>query len=57
MYVNKILFVVKVVGGAFVLVSFLLTVGMYEMGMGSLVLPAVGGFIIMGPVLVVGHNH
>lgn len=43
-----------VYGGAFVVISGLLTVGLLSAGLGSLVLPFAGGFIILAPLLVVG---
>jgi uncharacterized membrane protein len=41
-------------GGAFVLISFVLVYGLISAGLGSLVLPLAGGFIMLGPILVVG---
>ncbi|HRK95187.1 MAG TPA: DUF2189 domain-containing protein [Rhodospirillales bacterium] len=41
-------------GGTFVLISFILAYGLIAAGLGSLVLPLAGGFIMLGPVLVVG---
>jgi len=41
-------------GGAFVVVSFLLTFGLIYAGLGSLVLPLAGGFVLLAPILVVG---
>jgi len=41
-------------GGAFVIVSVLLTFGLISAGLGSLVLPLAGGFVMMAPILVVG---
>ncbi len=41
-------------GGAFVIISFLLTVGLISAGLGSLVLPLAGGFVLLAPILVVG---
>ena len=41
-------------GGAFVVVSFLLTFGLISADLGSLVLPLAGGFVMMAPILVVG---
>lgn len=41
-------------GGAFVVVSFLLTLGLISAGLGSLVLPLAGGFVLLAPILVVG---
>jgi uncharacterized membrane protein len=41
-------------GGAFVIVSFLLTFGLISAGLGSLVLPLAGGFVLLAPILVVG---
>lgn len=41
-------------GGAFVVVSFTLTVGLWLAGMASLVLPFAGGFLLMAPILAVG---
>lgn len=41
-------------GGAFVIVSVLLSFGLISAGLGSLVLPLAGGFVIMAPILVVG---
>ncbi|MGF1640636.1 MAG: DUF2189 domain-containing protein [Rhodospirillales bacterium] len=41
-------------GGAFAVVSALLGVGLIATGLGSLVLPLVGGFVMLAPILVVG---
>lgn len=41
-------------GGAFVIISAVLVYGLISAGLGSLVLPLVGGFIILAPLLVVG---
>lgn len=41
-------------GGAFVFASFLLTFGLIYAGLGSLVLPLAGGFVLLAPILVVG---
>jgi uncharacterized membrane protein len=41
-------------GGAFVVISFLLVYGLFSAGLGSLVLPLAGGFVMLGPILVVG---
>lgn len=41
-------------GGAFVVVSFILAYGLNAFGLSSLVLPLAGGFIMLGPILVVG---
>lgn len=41
-------------GGAFVVISFVLVYGLIAAGLGSLVLPLAGGFIMLGPILVVG---
>lgn len=41
-------------GGAFVLVSFLLAYGLVSVGLGSLVLPLAGGFVMLAPIAVVG---
>lgn len=41
-------------GGAFVLISFGLVYGLIAAGLGSLVLPLAGGFVMLGPILVVG---
>lgn len=41
-------------GGAFVIASFLLTIGLIYAGLGSLVLPLAGGFVMLAPILVVG---
>ncbi len=41
-------------GGAFVLISFGLAYGLIAVGLGSLVLPLAGGFVMLGPILVVG---
>jgi uncharacterized membrane protein len=41
-------------GAAFVIVSLIVTLGLVEIGLGSLVLPLAGGFIILTPILVVG---
>jgi uncharacterized membrane protein len=41
-------------GGAFVIISFLLSFGLITAGLGSLVLPLTGGFVILAPILVVG---
>ncbi len=41
-------------GGAFTVVSFLLTIGLLFAGLGSLILPLAGGFVIVAPILVVG---
>lgn len=41
-------------GGVFALVSLALSLGLFEIGLGSLVLPLAGGFVIMAPVFVVG---
>lgn len=43
-----------VYGGAFTIVSFALTIGLIFIGLGSLVLPLAGGFVILAPILVVG---
>ncbi|MBL8658700.1 MAG: DUF2189 domain-containing protein [Rhodospirillales bacterium] len=43
-----------VYGGAFVLISFGLAYGLIAAGLGSLVLPLAGGFVMLGPILVVG---
>jgi uncharacterized membrane protein len=41
-------------GGTFVLVSFALAYGLIAAGLGSLVLPLAGGFVMLGPIAVVG---
>lgn len=41
-------------GAGFVAVSFLLTFGLIAAGLGALVLPLAGGFLLVAPVLVVG---
>lgn len=41
-------------GGAFVAISAILVYGLISAGLGSLVLPLAGGFIILAPLLVVG---
>jgi len=41
-------------GVPFVLASFLLSYGFISGGLGSLVLPLAGGFVLLGPILVVG---
>jgi uncharacterized membrane protein len=41
-------------GGIFGVVSVIVTIGLIEIGLGSLVLPLAGGFIILTPILVVG---
>lgn len=41
-------------GGAFVVISFVLVYGLIAAGLGSLVLPLAGGFVMLGPILVVG---
>lgn len=41
-------------GGVFVIVSLLVTFGLIEIGLDSLILPLAGGFIILTPILVVG---
>lgn len=41
-------------GGTFVLVSWFIVFGLAQLGLGSLVLPLAGGFIILSPILVVG---
>ena len=41
-------------GGAFWILSFLLSYGMVAAGLGSMVLPLAGGFVIVAPILVVG---
>ncbi len=41
-------------GGAFVIVSFLLSFGLIFAGLGSLVLPLAGGFVLLAPILVAG---
>ncbi len=41
-------------GGAFTVASFLLTLGLLFAGLGSLILPLAGGFVIVAPILVVG---
>jgi len=41
-------------GSGFVVVSFLLTYGLIAAGLGSLVLPLAGGFVLLSPILVVG---
>jgi uncharacterized membrane protein len=43
-----------VYGGAFTVVSFLLAYGLISAGLGSLVLPLGGGFVLLAPILVVG---
>lgn len=43
-----------VYGGAFTIASFLLTIGFLFTGLGSLILPLAGGFVILAPILVVG---
>lgn len=41
-------------GGAFSVISFILSFGLIASGLGSLVLPLAGGFILLTPILVVG---
>lgn len=41
-------------GGAFTVVSFALSYGLILVGLGSLVLPLAGGFVLLAPILVVG---
>ncbi len=41
-------------GGAFVVISLALTLGLYRLGLTSLILPLAGGFAIIAPILVVG---
>jgi uncharacterized membrane protein len=41
-------------GGAFAVISALLSVGLIASNLGSLVLPLAGGFVLLAPVLVVG---
>jgi uncharacterized membrane protein len=41
-------------GGAFSLISFLLSYGLIAAGLGSLVLPLAGGFVLLAPIAVVG---
>jgi uncharacterized membrane protein len=41
-------------GGSFVVLSYVLTFGLILADLGSLILPLVGGFLILGPILVVG---
>ncbi len=41
-------------GGAFAGLSFLLVFGLIAAGLGSLVLPLAGGFVLLAPILVVG---
>lgn len=41
-------------GGVFAVVSALLSIGLIAAGLGSLVLPLAGGFVLLAPVLVVG---
>ncbi|TVR79162.1 MAG: DUF2189 domain-containing protein [Rhodospirillales bacterium] len=41
-------------GGAFTVVSFALSYGLILAGLGSLVLPLAGGFVLLAPILVVG---
>jgi uncharacterized membrane protein len=41
-------------GGTFVAVSYALSLGLFDIGMGSLVLPLLGGFLLVSPILVVG---
>jgi len=41
-------------GSAFVVVGLALTIGLSAMGLGSLILPVAGGFVILAPILVVG---
>jgi uncharacterized membrane protein len=41
-------------GGAFVVVSYALSLGLFDIGMGSLVLPLLGSFLLVSPILVVG---
>jgi uncharacterized membrane protein len=41
-------------GAILVIVSLVVSVGMLHVGLGSLVLPLAGGFIILAPILVVG---
>ena len=43
-----------VYGGAFTVVSFALTFGLLMSGLGSLILPLAGGFVLLAPILVVG---
>ncbi|TVR95729.1 MAG: DUF2189 domain-containing protein [Rhodospirillales bacterium] len=41
-------------GGAFTVISFALSYGLIAAGLGSLVLPLAGGFVLLAPILVVG---
>ncbi len=41
-------------GGAFVVISYVLTYGLINAGLGWLVLPLFGGFMLVAPLLVVG---
>ena len=41
-------------GFSFVVISYLFTFGLFEMEMGAYLVPAIGGFILVAPVLVVG---
>jgi uncharacterized membrane protein len=41
-------------GGAFSLLSFLLSYGLIAVGLGSIVLPLAGGFVLLAPIAVVG---
>ena len=41
-------------GGCFVLISFIFSFGLFEQGYGALVLPLVGAFVLIAPILVVG---
>lgn len=41
-------------GGFFVVISFVLTFGLVEVGLGSMVLPLAGGFMLVAPLGVVG---
>ena len=41
-------------GGFFTAVGYLLTFGLHDAGLGSLVLPLSGGFLLIAPILAVG---
>ncbi|MGB0669871.1 MAG: DUF2189 domain-containing protein [Rhodospirillales bacterium] len=41
-------------GAAFVVVSYVLTLGLFNAGLPSLILPLAGGFVLIAPILVIG---
>lgn len=41
-------------GAAFVVVSYILTFGLFNAGLSSLILPLAGGFVLIAPILVIG---